>query len=276
MTSGDKAYHILSPIKLITMKTFNTITQCVLLAWAALAGACGSTTAQPVSRGVKNIVLVHGAFADGSSWAKVIPLLQSKGYHVIAVQNPLSSLADDVAVTRRAIASMDGPVLLIGHSWAGVVITEAGNNPQVAGLLYVCAFAPDQGQSLTDVAKTFPPAHGNSAVQVSKAGFLSLSLQGIQDDFAQDLPASDRQVVFATQGEWGAQCTTDRVSRAAWRTRPTWFIVGSEDHMINPDLERAEAKRMKATILELGSSHVPMVSQPDKVAAFIIQAAQAL
>lgn len=258
------------------MKTFKKITQCVLLIWAAMAAACGSSKAQFVSNGVKNIVLVHGAFADGSSWAKVIPLLQSKGYHVIGVQNPLTSLADDVAATRRAIASMDGPVLLIGHSWAGVVITEAGNNPKVAGLLYVCAFAPDEGQSLMDVAKTFPPAHGNSAVQVSEDGFLSLSLKGINDDFAQDLPAADRHVVFATQGEWGAQCTTDRVSRAAWKTRPTWFIVGSDDHMINPDLERAEAKRMKATTLELNSSHVPMVSQPDKVAAFIIKAAQAL
>jgi pimeloyl-ACP methyl ester carboxylesterase len=258
------------------MKTVKIFTKRILLMWALVFIAYGSSNAQSVSKGVKNIVLVHGAFADGSSWSKVIPLLQSKGYRVIGVQNPLTSLADDVAATQRAIASMDGPVLLIGHSWAGVVITEAGNNPKVAGLLYVCAFAPDDGQSLTDLAKTFPPAHGNSAVQVSQAGFLTLSLKGINDDFAQDLPPADRHVVFATQGEWGAQCTIDRISRAAWKIKPSWFIVGADDHMINPDLERAEAKRMKATTLELKSSHVPMVSQPDKVAAFIIEAAQGL
>jgi pimeloyl-ACP methyl ester carboxylesterase len=235
-----------------------------------------NATSQPNVKGVKNIVLVHGAFADGSSWAKVIPLLQSKGYNVFAVQNPLSSLADDVAATKRAIALMDGPVLLVGHSWAGVVITEAGNDPKVSGLVYVCAFAPNDGQSLTDVAKDFPPAHGNTAVQVSPSGFLSLSLAGINDDFAQDLPAAERKVIYATQGEWAATCTTDKISQAAWKTKPSWFIVGANDHMINPDLERVEAKRMKATTLELKSSHVPMVSQPNNVADFIVSAAQKL
>lgn len=258
------------------MFTIKNFTKCVLLIWVAMAAGPRNAVSQPATQGIHNVVLVHGAFADGSSWAKVIPLLQKRGYHVISVQNPLTSLADDVAATKRAIASVEGPVLLIGHSWAGVVITEAGNDPKVAGLLYVCAFAPDDRQSLMDVAKTFPPAHGNSAVQAHPDGFLTLSLKGINEDFAQDLPPADRKVIFATQGEWGARCTTDKISHAAWKTKPSWFIVGSDDHMINPALERAEAKWMKATTLEVTSSHVPMVSQPDKVASFIIKAAEAL
>jgi pimeloyl-ACP methyl ester carboxylesterase len=258
------------------MFTINHFTKVALLAILMAAIIPGVANSQSVNKGIKNIVLVHGAFADGSSWSKVIPLLQAEGYNVVAVQNPLSSLEDDVAATKRAIAGMDGDVLLIGHSWAGVVITEAGNDPKVKGLMYVCAFAPDDAQSLTDVAKDFPPAHGNTAVQVSPAGFLSLSSKGINEDFAQDLPPAERNVIFATQGEWSAQCTTAKVSTAAWKNKPTWFIVGTEDHMINPDLERAEAKRMKATTIELKTSHVPMLSQTKNVANFIIAAAQKL
>lgn len=258
------------------MFTINQFTKSVCIALVICATIPLIAISQTISKGVKNIVLVHGAFADGSSWAKVIPLLQNKGYHVFAVQNPLSSLEDDVTATKRAIALMDGPVLLVGHSWAGVVITEAGNDPMVQGLLYVDAFAPDDNQSLTDVSKDFPPAHGNTAVQLSPSGFLSLSAKGIDEDFAQDLPPVERQVIYATQGEWGAQCTTAKVSKAAWKTKPTWFIVGTDDHMINPDLLRQEAKRMKAITIELKTSHVPMVSQPEKVSDFIIAAAQKL
>lgn len=244
---------------------------CALLLMATFS-AMGQT--QPVPEGVKNIVLVHGAFADGSSWSKVIPLLQKKGYNVVAVQNPLTSLQDDVAATKRAIALMDGPVLLVGHSWAGVVITEAGNDPKVSGLLYVCAFAPNDGQSLQDMAMTFPPAPGNEEVQVHPSGFLSLSYKGITEDFAQDVSLAERKVIFATQGEWAAQCTTAKISTAAWKTKPSWCIVGTQDKMINPELERAEARMLKATTIELNSSHIPMVSQPKKVADFIMQAAQ--
>ena len=258
------------------MFSINHFTKVALLALSIAVAIPAVSKSQSVKKGIKNIVLVHGAFADGSSWAKVIPLLQSKGYNVFAVQNPLSSLEDDVEATKRAIAAMDGEVLLIGHSWAGVVITEAGNDSKVRGLMYVCAFAPDDNQSLTDVAKDFPPAQGNKAVQVSPSGFLSLTSKGINEDFAQDLPPAERNVIFATQGEWGAQCTTARVSTAAWKNKPSWFIVGTNDHMISPDLERAEAKKMKATTIELKTSHVPMVSQPKKVADFIMAAAQKL
>lgn len=258
------------------MFNINQITKCALIALSMATVLPGLAISQSISKGIKNIVLVHGAFADGSSWQKVIPLLQSKGYNVIAVQNPLTSLEDDVAATKRVIASIEGPVLLVGHSWAGVVITEAGNDPKVSGLLYVCAFTPDDGQSLTDVASTFPPASGNTQVQLSPSGFLTLSSQGIHRDFAQDLSEADRNVIFATQGEWAARCTTDKITSAAWKTKPSWFIVGTNDHMINPALERAEAKMIHAATIELKSSHVPMVSKPDKVAEFIITAARSL
>lgn len=236
----------------------------------------GCANSRSLPKGVKNIVLVHGAFADGSSWSKVVPLLQKQGFNVIAVQNPLTSLEDDVAATKRAIARMDGPVLLVGHSWAGVVITEAGNDPKVSGLLYVCAFAPNDGQSLEDVAKTFPPAPGNGEVRLSASGFLSLSLKGIDEDFAQDLSSADRKIIYATQGEWGAKCTIAKISNAAWKSKPSWFIVGTNDNMINPDLERAEAEMLEATTIEIKSGHIPMVSHPKKVADFIMGAAQKL
>jgi pimeloyl-ACP methyl ester carboxylesterase len=222
---------------------------------------------------VKNIVFVHGAFADGSSWSKVIPLLQAKGYNVIAVQNPLTSLADDVAATKRAIALMDGPVLLVGHSYGGMVITEAGNDPKVAGLLYVCALIPDNGQAVVDVVKAFPPAPGSAEFKPDASGFLSLSFKGINSYFAQDLPAEERKVVYATQTPWAAQATTDKISQAAWKNKPSWCIIGLNDYMVPSDLARAEAKMIKAQTLELKSSHIPMVSQPRQVADFITSAA---
>jgi pimeloyl-ACP methyl ester carboxylesterase len=151
-------------------------------------------------QGVRNIVIVHGAWADGSSGSKVIPLLQVKGLHVVAVQNPLTSLADDVAATKRAIALHDGPVLLVGHSYGGVVITEAGNDPKVAGLAYVAALAPSEGESVASVTKPFPPAPLGSEVRADAGGFLMLTPKGIAEDFAQDLPDNEKQLLMATQG----------------------------------------------------------------------------
>ncbi|WP_020604577.1 alpha/beta fold hydrolase [Spirosoma spitsbergense] len=230
--------------------------------------------AQVTPTGVKNIVLVHGAFADGSSWAKVIPLLEARGLHVVAVQNPLSSLADDVSAAKRAIALTDGPVLLVGHSWGGVVISEAGTDPKVAGLVYVAAFAPDDNQSLVDASRGFPPTPGLSEAKPDASGFLSLTPKGILEDFCQDLPLAERKLVLATQGPWAAVCTTDKVSQAAWKVKPSWYIVAAEDRMISPELERQFARTMKATTLEVKTSHVPMLAQPDKVATFIIDAAR--
>lgn len=258
MFTGKK---ILSGI-LLTAITMLTITQ--------------NAISQKAPEGVKNVVLVHGAFADGSSWAKVIPLLQAKGLNVIAVQNPLTSLSDDVAATKRVIASMEGPVLLAGHSYGGMVITEAGNDPKVVGLLYVCSLVPNDNQSAIDVTAAFPPAPGSSEFQVDATNFITLSANGIHKYFAQDLNASDRNVVFATQVPWATKATAEKISKAAWKTKPSWFVIGTEDYMVPLDLARAEAKMIKATVLELKSSHVPMVSQPAKVANFIAGAAMKL
>ncbi|SFC02156.1 alpha/beta fold hydrolase [Spirosoma endophyticum] len=230
--------------------------------------------AQSSATGVKNVVLIHGAFADGSSWAKVIPLLEARGLHVVAVQNPLSSLEDDVAAAKRAIALQNGPVLLIGHSWGGVVISQAGTDPKVAGLVYVAAFAPDDNESLVDASKAFPPTPGLAEAKPDAAGFLALTAKGIHEDFCPDLPLAERKIVLATQGPWAASCTTAKISKAAWKVKPSWYIVASEDRMINPDLERKFARTMKATTLEVKASHVPMLSQPKQVADFISEAAR--
>ena len=228
------------------------------------------------SKGVKNVVLVHGAFADGSSWAKVIPLLQAKGYNVIAVQNPLTSFEDDVAAAQRAIALMEGPVLLVAHSYGGMVITEAGNDPKVVGLLYVNALIPNDGQSAVDVIQPYPPSPGNKEFQQDASGFLSLSFKGINSHFAQDLDEEERGVLYATQIPWAAKGTLTKISKAAWKNKPSWCLIGSNDETVPPELTRAEAKMINATTLELKSSHVPMLSQPNKVAAFIISAAETL
>jgi pimeloyl-ACP methyl ester carboxylesterase len=228
------------------------------------------------SKGAKNIVLVHGAFADGSSWIKVIPLLQAKGYNVAAVQNPLTSLEDDVAATKRALDLMDGPILLVAHSYGGMVITEAGNDPKVAGLVYVDALIPDDGQSAVDVIQPYPPSPGNTEFQQDAAGFLSLSFKGIDSYFAQDLKPEERKILYATQVPWAAKGSLTKISKAAWKNKPSWCVIGLNDKTVPPELTRAEAKMINATTLELESSHVPMLSQPDKVAEFIMGAAQTL
>src|SRR5258706_2227834 len=194
---------------------------------------------------VKNVVLVHGAFADGSSYAKVIPLLEAKGLHVTAVQNPLSSLADDVAATKRAIANQDGPVILVGHSWAGMVISEAGNDPKVAGLVYVAAIVPDENQSANDVLKSYSPPPGLAEAKPDAAGFLSLTRKGIDEDFVPDLPPPERALVFATQGPWNSACLADKVSSPAWTTKPSWYIA-VDDRMLPPEYEQAVSKHIRA------------------------------
>lgn len=257
----------------------STITQLSPVAFAAIMAIVAQpkgAQAQTAIKGVKNIVLVHGAFADGSSWSKVIPLLQAKGYNVIAVQNPLTSFADDVAAAKRVIEQMDGPVLLVGHSYAGMVISEAGKDPKVAGLLYVAALVPEDGQNVNDVNAAYPLTSVYPEFRQSPEGFLSLTMKGVDEFFAQDLPAKERKVVYSTQVTWAASATEQKVYNPAWQNKPSWYIVASKDGMINPDLERYKAKLIKAKTLELNSSHIPMVSQPQKVADFIVSAAQAL
>src|SRR5271154_5332696 len=180
-----------------------------------------SITGGPVmaqSTPVKNIVLVHGAFADGSSWSKVIPILQAKGYNVVAAQNPLSSLADVVAATKRAIAQADGPVILVGHSWAGMVVSEAGNDPKVVGLVYISALVPKQGKSAADTTKEYPAAPGGAYIKPDAAGYLSMTRKGIDEDFVPELPAVERAVVYATQGPWNSAALSEKVANPAWRS----------------------------------------------------------
>src|SRR5687768_5639686 len=189
---------------------------------------------------VKNIVLVHGAFADGSSYAKVIPLLQEKGFRVTAVQNPLTSLEDDAVAAKRAIALQDGPVLLVGHSWGGMVISEAGNDPKVAALVYIAALVPEDGQATNDVLKPYPPTPGLSALNADASGYLTLTRAGIEDAFVPDLPKDERAIVYATQGPWNSAALSDKVASPAWKNKPSWYIV-VDDRMLPMEYEKAIA-----------------------------------
>jgi pimeloyl-ACP methyl ester carboxylesterase len=226
--------------------------------------------------GVTNIVLVHGAWADGSSWSKVIPRLESKGFRVVAVQLPLTSLADDVATVQRALALEKGPLLLVAHSYGGVVITQAGNDPKVAGLVYVAAFAPQEGQSAFDLATTSPtPVLGQ--LEQDQNGFLKITPTGIRQDFAPDLSNKEQTVLAAAQSPTaGGGSLSAPVSIAAWRYKPCWFVIAAQDRVVSPDLQVMFAQQMNATALTLAASHVAMLSRPVAVASFIERAAAAV
>lgn len=233
-----------------------------------LTASSQSNTPQPIH----NVVLVHGAWADGSSWAKVVPLLEKKGLHVVCVQNPLTSFAEDVAATKRIIDAQDGPVLLVGHSYGGAVITEAGNDPKVAGLVYVAAFAPDKGESAGSLGKPYGATPGVTELRPLADGFLILTPKGVMEDFAPDLSVAERAILLATQTPTQGAALGAEISTAAWRTKPSWFVIASNDRMIAPEQERVTAKRMNAKSLTLPTSHVPMLSRPKEVAEFIEQA----
>lgn len=217
-----------------------------------------------------SVVLVHGAFADGSSWNKVITLLQKQHAEVIAVQLPLTSLKDDVAATRRAIAQ--GDVVLVGHSWGGTVISEAGNDARVKSLVYVAAFAPDSGQSTADLAGSFPAPPGSADIAKTSDGYLYLPTDAVRKDFAPDVKPGEQQTIAATQGPIKGDAFAEKVTRAAWHNKPSWYVVSQNDRMINPALERAMAKTIHAKTTEVAASHVSMVSQPDAIARTIEQA----
>jgi pimeloyl-ACP methyl ester carboxylesterase len=241
-----------------------------------LAAAISSAQAQNTNPKKPIIVLVHGAYADGSSWSKVIPMLQSRGYTVISVQNPLSSLADDVAATNRVINQQTEPVLLVGHSWAGVVITQAGNNPKVKALVYVSALAPESGQSLVDAAAGFPPSPAAGSEIKDEAGFLTLPASSISKYFAPDLTPAEQGVVAATQGPWYIGCLTDKVTKAAWREKPSWWVIGENDHMVNPKLQEKMAANIKAKLTKLPTGHLAMLADPKAVTDVILDAASSL
>src|SRR5271154_494450 len=222
------------------------------------------------------VILVHGAWADGSSWSKVISRLQKKSVDVVAVQNPLSSLADDVAAVNRAIEAAKGPVVLVGHSWAGAVITQVGGDPKVRALVYVAAFVPDAGMSVNDLGKGAPPTPGLKEVVADPSGFLTVTKKGIMEDFAQDLPKTESAVLAATQGPTAAKAFDDKLTIAAWHEKPCWYVVSKQDRMIDPNGERAMAKTIKARITEVDASHVSMLSRPEAITAIIIEAIQSV
>ena len=218
------------------------------------------------------VVLVHGAFADGSSWEKIIPLLQAKGLKVVAVQNPLTSLADDVVAAQRVIDAQTGKVVLVGHSWGGAVITQAGTSDKIKALVYVAAFAPSEGESLGSTGKNYPTPAGVPTLQEGPAGFVSLPVESYATNFAQDLPAATTRVLAATQGLFPAKNFAEPVTVAAWKNKPNYYIVAGQDRMIDPGLQRDFAKKINAVTTTVQTSHVPMVSQPKQVAEVILAA----
>jgi len=221
-----------------------------------------------------SIVLVHGAFADGSSWNKVIPLLEAEGFTVTAVQNPLKSLSEDVATTKRVLDAQKGDVVLVGHSYGGAVITEAAaGNSKVKALVYVAAFAPDAGETLGALGDRFPAAPLGTAVVPDSAGFLYIDRAKVADVFANDLPKEEAALLAATQKPLAAAIFGEPLKAAAWKSIPSWYVVSTQDKAINPDLERFMAKRMGAKIKEVKASHVSFISNPSEIAKVIESAA---
>ncbi len=226
------------------------------------------------SASVKSIVLVHGGFVDGSGWMDVYKILKKDGYNVTIVQNPTNSLADDVAVTRRAIAATDGQVILVGHSYGGVVVSEAGTDPKVAGLVYIAAFAPDKGESVSSLIADPAPGAPVPPILPPKDGYLFLDRARFAASFAADVRPDLAQFMADSQVPWGVEALSGAVTSPAWRVKPSWYLVASEDRMIPPAAQRMMAARAGAQVSEIAASHSIYVSKPAAVAAVIGQAAQ--
>ena len=247
----------------------------VLAAGIGAASALASAGhAQSQEQPVKNIVLVHGAFADGTSWGKIIPILESRGFHVVAVQNPLTSLSDDVSATRRIIALQDGPVILAGHSWGGAVITEAGDDPKVVGLVYVAAWMPDVGTTANQTSEPFGPTPVLKEIRVDAQHFASLSEEGVINDFADGLPMAERRLVLAVQGQIYGPMFDEKLTHAAWKSKPSWHVISVNDRTLSPAMEEDGAKRSGGIAVKLPTCHVAMLQEPEKVADVITQAAK--
>ena len=239
-----------------------------------MLGIGENTMAQTKSTAVvKNIVLVHGGFVDGSGWEGVYNVLKKDGYTVTIVQNPTISLADDVAVTKRAIAAQNGPVLLVGHSYGGAVITEAGNDPKVAGLVYIAAFALDKGESVSSLIKDPPPGAPVPPILPPVDGFLLLDKAKFPASFAGDVSPEKAEFMADSQVPWGVNALGGTISEAAWKAKPSWYLLTTEDRMLPPDAQRLMSKRAGATVVEVKSSHAVYVSQPQAVAHLIEKAA---
>jgi len=223
--------------------------------------------------GVKNVVLVHGGFVDGSGWQGVYDHLKKDGFNVTIVQNPTIALADDVAVTKRALATQTGPAILVGHSYGGVVITEAGNGPKVAGLVYIAAFAPAKGESVSSLIKNPPPGAPVPPIMPPQDGYLFLDRARFRASFAADVSREVASFMADSQVPWGVEALNGAVTEAAWKTKPSWYLVSTEDKMIPPDAQRAMAKRAGSSVVEVKGSHAVYVSQPKAVANLIAKAA---
>ena len=222
---------------------------------------------------VKNVVLVHGGFVDGSGWQGVYDHLKQDGFNVTIVQNRTISLADDVAVTNRALATQTGRAILVGHSYGGVVITEAGSGPKVAGLVYIAAFAPDKGESVSSLIKNPPPGAPVPPIMPPQDGYLFLDRAQFRASFAADVSAEAASFMADSQVPWGVEALDGAVSEPAWKTKPSWYLVSTEDKMIPPDAQRAMSKRAGSTVVEAKGSHAVYVSQPQAVADLIAKAA---
>jgi pimeloyl-ACP methyl ester carboxylesterase len=244
-----------------------------LVAAAAAVGLLTAGVAPARAEPITNVVIVHGAFADGSGWRDVFDILVKDGYSVSVVQIPLTSLADDVAATKRALALHDGPSLLVGHSYGGVVVTEAGDAPNVAGLVYVAAFIPDKGESAVSLLSQAPAA--NDDMRATKDGFLYLDPAKFPADFAADVPADAATFMAHSQPMLAAAAGGAPVTNAAWRQKKSWALIATLDHNINPDLERTMAKRAGSEIIEVAGSHAVYQSKPTEVARLIERAAKA-
>src|SRR5205809_6379874 len=225
---------------------------------------------------VRTIVLVHGGFVDGSGWEEVYKILKKDDYTISVVQNPTISLADDVAVTKRVLATHSGPVILVGHSYGGAVITEAGNDPRVAGLVYVTAFALDNGESVSSLIKDPPPGAPVPPILPPQDGYLFLDKAKFASSFAADVDAEKAAFMADSQVPWGLEALNGAVSEAAWRTKPSWYLVATDDKMIPPPAQRFMSKRAGSTVVEVAGSHAIYVSQPDAVAKLINTAAKGI
>lgn len=248
----------------------------LFLATAAAMSATSTASAASANSALsvtKNVVLVHGGFVDGSGWQKVYKLLKKGGYNVTIVQNPTISLADDVAITKRAIAQQDGPVVLVGHSYGGVVVSEAGTDPKVQSLVYIAAFAPDKGESVQTLIANPQPGAPQPPILPPQNGFLFLDRAKFAAAFAGDVSADEANFMADSQVPWGVEALGGAVVDPAWKTKPSWYLIATEDHMIPPPAQQMMAKRAGATVVEVPGSHAIYVSKPEAVAKLIEQAA---
>jgi pimeloyl-ACP methyl ester carboxylesterase len=225
-----------------------------------------------MSNGAATVILVHGAWADASSWSQVIPILLADGLSVVAAQLPLTSVEDDVASTNRAMADVKGPIVLVGHSWGGMAVTESGVNPNVSGLVYVAAFAPDVGESGSSLIGEHPAPPALSTIVTNSAGFVYQTAEGFISNVAPDLPAQDAKVMAVTQGPLAAAAFGQAAKAAAWKGKPSWYVLSANDRVVSPSLQSALSERMGAKLTALQSGHMSLISHAREVAKVILEA----